>query len=129
MANISACGTGRQPPHRTAICATSTGRASPRTTVPRRAFSIACSNASTAGSPGAHACVRRCCPTGKRAAPPADVEPPAGLKKQASDLAQHRLDVLPVHQIVEPSLEVLRPRVAVVDVVAVLPHIDAEDGG
>src|SRR5688500_15165742 len=35
-------------------------------------------------------------------------------------------DVLPVHEIVEPGFEVLGTRIAVVDVIAVFPHIDAE---
>ena len=41
--------------------------------------------------------------------------------------SRQRFDVLPVHEIVEPSLEVLRASIAVVDVIAVLPDVDAED--
>ena len=53
---------------------------------------------------------------------------PAGRRARASArLAQHGLDVLPVDEIVEPGLEVFRARVAIVDVVAVLPDVDAED--
>src|ERR1700748_3708321 len=44
-------------------------------------------------------------------------------------LAEHRLDIFPVHEVVEPGFEVLGSRVAIVDVVAVLPDIDAKDRG
>src|SRR5690606_23853617 len=37
------------------------------------------------------------------------------------------LDIFPVDQVVDEGLEILRTGVAVVDVVGVLPHVDAED--
>ena len=37
------------------------------------------------------------------------------------------LDMLPVDEIIEPGLEVFGPGVAIVDVIAVLPHIAAEN--
>ena len=40
---------------------------------------------------------------------------------------EHQLDVVPVHQVVEPGFEVFRAGVAVVDVIGVFPHIDAQD--
>src|SRR3954462_13340615 len=42
---------------------------------------------------------------------------------------KHRFNVLPVDQAVPESLEILRARVAIVDVVGVLPHVAAEDRG
>ncbi len=38
-------------------------------------------------------------------------------------------DVVPVHQVLDERLEIVRAAVAVIDVVGVLPHIDAEDRG
>jgi len=38
-----------------------------------------------------------------------------------------RLDMLPIDKIVEEGFEVLRPRIAVVDIVAVFPHIAAKN--
>src|SRR5215472_13561405 len=40
---------------------------------------------------------------------------------------EHLLDVSPVDEMVEPSFEIFRPFVAVVDVIGVLPHVDAKD--
>src|SRR5215207_322619 len=45
----------------------------------------------------------------------------------ARRLRKHLLDVLPVHEVFDERLEVVGPAVAVVDVVGVLPDIDAED--
>src|SRR6516164_1144020 len=54
---------------------------------------------------------------------------PAGVFRagRSAGLIQHGLGVFPVDEIVEPGLEVLGASVAVIDVVAVLPDIDAED--
>src|SRR6185312_15425657 len=49
-----------------------------------------------------------------------------GLARALLRFLEQEGDVVPVHQIVEPGLQVLRTRVAVVDVVAVLPHVDAQ---
>src|SRR5690606_38948977 len=35
-------------------------------------------------------------------------------------------DVIPVHKIIEPGFEIFRTRIAIVDVVGVLPHVDTE---
>src|SRR6185503_6347974 len=50
-------------------------------------------------------------------------------KRSGAGLAVHLLDVLPVDQAVPERLEVFRPRVAVVDVIGVLPYVAAEDRG
>lgn len=42
-----------------------------------------------------------------------------------SGLAVKLGHVLPVHKVVEPGFQVFRPRIAVIDVVGVLPHIHA----
>src|SRR5690606_22871231 len=42
-------------------------------------------------------------------------------------LLEQLVDVVPVDQIVDKGLEILRPGIPVVDVVAVLPDVDAED--
>src|SRR4051794_29481118 len=44
----------------------------------------------------------------------------------AARLLVHALDVLPVHEVVEERLEVVRPAVAVVDVIGVFPHVAAQ---
>ena len=41
-------------------------------------------------------------------------------------LGVHLFDLVPVDEIVEPGFEIFRTRVAVVDVIGVLPHIAAE---
>src|SRR5262249_9681182 len=46
---------------------------------------------------------------------------------RSAGLAQHDLDMLPVYEIIEPRLKVLRTCIAIVDIVAVLPHIHAQD--
>jgi len=47
------------------------------------------------------------------------------MSKMQKKLTGQRFDMLPVDEIVEPGLEVLRPRI--IDVIAVLPDIDAKD--
>src|SRR5262245_50140398 len=42
-------------------------------------------------------------------------------------LSGHFLDMLPIDEIVEPGLEVLRASIAIVDIVAVVPDIAAKD--
>ena len=46
---------------------------------------------------------------------------------ESSGFREHLLDMLPIDEIVDEGFEIFRARIAVVDVVAVLPHIDAED--
>src|SRR6185503_6960586 len=42
---------------------------------------------------------------------------------------EHFFDMLPVHQVIKKSLEIVGPTIAIVDVIGVLPHIAAENGG
>src|SRR5690554_6717141 len=51
----------------------------------------------------------------------------AALGIELARLLEQLVDVVPVDQIVDEGLEILRPGIAVVDVVAVLPDVDAED--
>src|SRR5579862_685912 len=51
----------------------------------------------------------------------------AGARMLLRRRREHFLDVLPVHQAFEESLEIVGPAIAVVDVVGVLPHVAAED--
>ena len=36
-------------------------------------------------------------------------------------------DVFPIHQVIEERLEVVRPPVAIIDIVGMLPYVAAED--
>ena len=38
-------------------------------------------------------------------------------------------DVVPVDQVVDEGFQVFRPRIAVIDVIGMFPHVDAEDRG
>src|SRR3954468_22661680 len=49
-----------------------------------------------------------------------------GLSDRSS-LREQLVDVVPVHQMIDERLEVVGPAVAVVDVVGMLPDIDAEN--
>ena len=40
---------------------------------------------------------------------------------------EHFFDVLPVHQVIQERLEIIRPPVAIVDVIRVLPDVAAQD--
>src|SRR5689334_12063280 len=44
-------------------------------------------------------------------------------------LTVHLLNVLPVDEIFPERLQIIRPAVAIVDVIGVLPHVAAEDRG
>src|SRR5258706_8009637 len=51
-----------------------------------------------------------------------DGEPASGFREQL-------VDILPVHQVIDPRLQIIRPAIAIIDVVGVLPDVDAEDRG
>jgi hypothetical protein len=42
-------------------------------------------------------------------------------------LLEQGFDVFPVHEMVDESLQIIRTAIAVVDVIRMLPHVDAED--
>ena len=49
-------------------------------------------------------------------------QPESGLGKQL-------VDILPVHQMIDERLQIVRAAIAIVDVVGVLPDVDAENRG
>src|SRR5262245_42554083 len=44
-----------------------------------------------------------------------------------SRLREHVLDMAPIDQIVDEGLEIFGSEIAIIDIIAMLPHIDAED--
>src|SRR5690349_1820627 len=44
-----------------------------------------------------------------------------------SELGEQLVDILPVHQMIDKRLQIVRTSIAVVDVIGMLPHVDAED--
>ena len=50
-----------------------------------------------------------------------------GVVSLALAAIAHGLDVFPIDQVVEERLEIFGPQVAIVDVVAVLPHVTTEN--
>src|SRR5262245_25825516 len=117
---MSACASGKVTGASSAPSAAPTASAStPPTTMPT-ASSTDFSGVSAPACAGAGACR-----SALRASGPRPAGPEAGLGLLR--LFEHRLDVLPIDEMVEKGLEVFRAGVAIVDVVAVFPHIDAED--
>src|SRR6476646_3482270 len=51
-----------------------------------------------------------------------DAEPASGFREQL-------VDIVPVHQMIDPRLQIVRAAIAIVDVVGVLPDVDAENRG
>src|SRR6186713_1805123 len=56
---------------------------------------------------------------------------PGQARNDASNLrlVEQGLDVFPVHEVLDERLEIVGTAVAIVDVVGVLPDVDAEDRG
>src|ERR1700752_1099573 len=48
---------------------------------------------------------------------------------QRSGLGEQLIDIVPVHEILDERLEIIGSAVAIIDVVGVLPDIEAEDRG
>src|SRR6266849_9381608 len=46
-----------------------------------------------------------------------------------SGFREQLVDILPVHQVIDPRLQIIRTAIAIIDVVGVLPDVDAEDRG
>src|SRR5215468_12171423 len=51
------------------------------------------------------------------------------MRRALASLAEHLVDVVPVDEILDERLDIVRTAVAVVDVVGVLPDVAAEDRG
>src|SRR5262245_2615049 len=47
--------------------------------------------------------------------------------RDALSLAEHFFDMVPVDEIVDEGLEIFRPQIPVVEIIAMLPYIDAEN--
>src|SRR6266436_3815892 len=46
-----------------------------------------------------------------------------------SGFREQLVDILPVHQVIDPRLQIIRTAIVIIDVVGVLPDVDAEDRG
>src|SRR6202048_3904781 len=69
-------------------------------------------------------------PTGPASGRPDDklrIEP--GMTELASGFREQLVDILPVHQMIDKRLQIIRTAIAIIDVVGVLPDVDAEDRG
>src|SRR6266478_7284280 len=67
-------------------------------------------------------------PTGPASGRPDDklrIEP--GMTELASGFREQLVDILPVHQMIDKRLQIIRTAIAIIDVVGVLPDVDAED--
>src|ERR1700730_18103466 len=53
------------------------------------------------------------------------IEP--GMTESASGLREQLIDILPVHQMIDKCLQIIRAAIAIIDVIGVLPDVDAED--
>src|ERR1700686_4252110 len=54
---------------------------------------------------------------------------PSRNDSAVSDLGEQLVDILPVHQMIDERLQIVRTAVAIIDVIGVLPDVDTEDGG
>src|SRR6202008_4323992 len=64
-------------------------------------------------------------PTKKAAA---DAAAPSGILWSAgSGLRKHLVDMFPVDEMIDERLQIIRATIAIIDVVGVLPDVDAED--
>src|SRR5450631_362532 len=50
-----------------------------------------------------------------------------GMTELTSGFREQLVDILPVHQMIDKRLQIIRTAIAIIDVVGVLPDIDAED--
>src|SRR6476659_5532591 len=62
-----------------------------------------------------------------RTSPSPGGEGERAVRVEASRLAEQLVDVIPVHEVFQERLEIVRAAVAVVDVVGVLPDVAAEN--
>src|SRR6476660_9063175 len=62
-----------------------------------------------------------------RTDPPPPGEGERSVRVESSCLAEQLVDVVPVHEVFQERLEIIRTAVAVVDVIGVLPDVAAED--
>src|SRR3984893_14923622 len=58
---------------------------------------------------------------------PACGRPEPGMTELASGFREQLVDILPVHQMIDKRLQIIRTAIAIIDVVGVLPDVNAED--
>ena len=76
-------------------------------------------------------CVRRRRLRAKDAEPDGLKRTPSGSRPEGAGrsllLAEQLGDIFPIDEVIDPRLQIVGPAIAIVDVVGVLPHVDAED--
>src|ERR1700726_2673403 len=56
-----------------------------------------------------------------------DAAAPEWIARSVSGLREQLVDIFPVNEVIDKRLQIVRPAIAIIDVIGMLPDVDAED--